>query len=91
MFGWTRRPPRNPFESRTEVWREVGLGAETLEELDGDEIVVRITGTPERPADGAQLASEVLGAIRNAHRRADANGGARRREETAPSSVQDAT
>jgi hypothetical protein len=28
MFGWTRKPPRNPFESRTELWRQVGLGAE---------------------------------------------------------------
>jgi small conductance mechanosensitive channel len=27
MFGRSRRP-RNPFESRTEVWRQVGLGSE---------------------------------------------------------------
>ena len=32
----------------------------TLEELDGDEVVVRISATPERPADGPRLASEVL-------------------------------
>ncbi|MEA2380978.1 MAG: small conductance mechanosensitive channel [Solirubrobacteraceae bacterium] len=32
----------------------------SLEELDGDEVVVRITATPERPADGPKLASEVL-------------------------------
>ena len=31
-----------------------------LEELDGDEVVVRISATPERPSDGPQLASEVL-------------------------------
>jgi small conductance mechanosensitive channel len=31
-----------------------------LEELDGDEVVVRISATPERPADGPKLASEVL-------------------------------
>jgi small conductance mechanosensitive channel len=31
-----------------------------LEELDGDEVVVRISATPERPADGPTLASEVL-------------------------------
>ncbi|MGH2955273.1 MAG: mechanosensitive ion channel family protein [Solirubrobacterales bacterium] len=36
----------------------------TLEELDRDEVVVRITATPLRPADGAQLASEVLAAAR---------------------------
>ena len=34
-----------------------------LLELDGDEVVVRISATPERPADGAQLADEILGAI----------------------------
>lgn len=43
----------------------------TLEELDGDEIVVRISATPELPPDGAQLAGEVLGAIRQARRGAD--------------------
>jgi small-conductance mechanosensitive channel len=32
----------------------------TLEELDGDEVVVRISATPERPSDGPRLASEVL-------------------------------
>jgi small-conductance mechanosensitive channel len=32
----------------------------SLEELDGDEVVVRISATPERPADGPKLASEVL-------------------------------
>jgi small conductance mechanosensitive channel len=35
----------------------------TLEELDGDEVVVRIAATPERPMDGPQLASEVLSAV----------------------------
>jgi small conductance mechanosensitive channel len=35
----------------------------TLEELDGDEVVVRITATPERPSDGPRLASEVLEAV----------------------------
>lgn len=34
-----------------------------LEELDGDEVVVRITATPERAADGPQLANEVLAAV----------------------------
>ncbi|HEX8052183.1 MAG TPA: mechanosensitive ion channel family protein [Thermoleophilaceae bacterium] len=34
-----------------------------LQELDGDEVVVRITAAPERPADGAQLADEILSAI----------------------------
>jgi small-conductance mechanosensitive channel len=35
----------------------------TLEEIDGDELVVRISATPERPADGPRLATEVLEAI----------------------------
>jgi small conductance mechanosensitive channel len=36
-----------------------------LEEVDGDEVVVRITATPERPSDGPRLASDVLAAISN--------------------------
>jgi small conductance mechanosensitive channel len=35
----------------------------TLEELDGDEVVVRISATPEHPSDGPRLASEVLEAV----------------------------
>jgi small-conductance mechanosensitive channel len=35
----------------------------TLEELDGDEVVVRIGATPARSSDGPNLASEVLNAI----------------------------
>jgi small conductance mechanosensitive channel len=35
-----------------------------VEELAGDEVVVRIAATPERPSDGAQLAAEVVGAVR---------------------------
>jgi small conductance mechanosensitive channel len=34
-----------------------------LEELDGDEVVVRIQATPERAADGPTLAAEVMAAI----------------------------
>lgn len=35
----------------------------TLEELDGDEVVVHISATPQDSADGSRLASEVLRAI----------------------------
>lgn len=35
----------------------------TLEELDGDEVVVRISATPQDSADGPRLATEVLRAI----------------------------
>ncbi|MEA2245635.1 MAG: small conductance mechanosensitive channel [Solirubrobacteraceae bacterium] len=34
-----------------------------LEEVDGDEVVVRITAIPEHPADGPRLATELLEAI----------------------------
>jgi small-conductance mechanosensitive channel len=34
-----------------------------LQELDGDEVVVRISATPVRSTDGAQLADEILGGI----------------------------
>jgi small-conductance mechanosensitive channel len=35
----------------------------TLEEVDGDSLVVRIAATPARPSDGPHLAGEVLGAV----------------------------
>lgn len=34
-----------------------------LQEIDGDEVVVRIKATPEDPSDGAKLADEIMGAI----------------------------
>ena len=37
----------------------------SLEELDRDEVVVRILATPQNPDDGADLASEVLDAVRD--------------------------
>jgi small-conductance mechanosensitive channel len=40
-----------------------GLPRVTLEELDGDEVVVLIEATPMRAADGPQLASEMLEAV----------------------------
>jgi small-conductance mechanosensitive channel len=39
-----------------------------LEELDDDEIVVRITATPVRPGDGSQLADEVLAGLQSVTR-----------------------
>jgi small-conductance mechanosensitive channel len=35
-----------------------------LEEIDGDEVVLRISATPQSRADGARLAAEVLAAVR---------------------------
>lgn len=43
----------------------------TLEELYGDEVVVRITATPQNAADGPTLASEVLAAVTPQTRRVD--------------------
>jgi small-conductance mechanosensitive channel len=34
-----------------------------LEEIDGDEVVVRVQATPERPSEGAQLADEIIAAL----------------------------
>ncbi len=34
-----------------------------LEEIDGDELVIRVQATPERAADGARLADEVIAAL----------------------------
>jgi small conductance mechanosensitive channel len=45
----------------------------TLEELDGDEIVVRIAATPERAADGPKLATEVLTAVAPETRKVESN------------------
>ncbi len=43
-----------------------------LEEIDGDEVVVRIAASPEDPKDGPRLASEVLAAVAAETRRAEA-------------------
>ena len=40
-----------------------GSAAVLLEELDGDELVVRVQATPERAANGARLADEVIEAL----------------------------
>jgi small-conductance mechanosensitive channel len=50
------------LESTVEVMTRSRPDIELLE-LDGDEVVVRISATPERPADGAQLADEILTAV----------------------------
>jgi small-conductance mechanosensitive channel len=52
----------------------------TLEEIDGNEVVVRISATPRSPDDGPKLAEEVLSAVGPVTRAADrprqrANGG----------------
>lgn len=50
-----------PLRARPEV---------TLEELDGDEVVVQISAVPSNPQDGSHLASEVLEVVGRAGRRA---------------------
>ena len=34
-----------------------------LEEIDGEDVVVRVQATPERASDGAQLADEIIAAL----------------------------
>ena len=36
----------------------------TLEELDGDQVVVQIVAIPQHPGDGSRLADEILAAVR---------------------------
>jgi small-conductance mechanosensitive channel len=45
-----------------------------VQEMDGDEMVVRITATPEHPGDGAKLADQMLAAIASAGSDGDAPG-----------------
>jgi small-conductance mechanosensitive channel len=75
-----REPERVELRARfnaqitpSEVQRRVTDGVEvqlryppdiTLEELDRDEVVVRIAATPQDPSDGAELASEILASVR---------------------------
>jgi small-conductance mechanosensitive channel len=40
-----------------------GAPSVTLEEVDGEDTVVRVRATPDRPGDGPQLAGEVLAAV----------------------------
>jgi small-conductance mechanosensitive channel len=49
-----------------------------VEELDRDEVVVRIVGTPAQAADGARLTDEVLSAVRMGDGASDGNGSSRR-------------
>jgi uncharacterized protein (UPF0548 family) len=44
----------------------------TLEELDGDEVVVRISATPKVASEGRHLASELLGIVSRETRSAGA-------------------
>jgi hypothetical protein len=41
----------------------------SLEEVDEDGVVLRVSATPLRPDDGSQLAEEVLAALKPAHAR----------------------
>ena len=59
------RPGLTPLDVQQTLQREVETPMREsprieLEEVDGDEVVVRISATPERPADGPRLATEVL-------------------------------
>lgn len=70
------RPGLTPLDMQDMLQREIDTPMRdtpriALEELDGDEVVVRITATPERPTDGPRLASEVLEVVGGQTARAD--------------------
>jgi small-conductance mechanosensitive channel len=80
------RPGSTPAEIEEQLRTAIstpirGAPSVTLEEVDGDEVVVRIAATPSNPEAGPRLATEVLHAIRphvvgsgNADRSAPGNG-----------------
>jgi small-conductance mechanosensitive channel len=62
------RPGITPIDVETKLRDGIaspirGAPRITLEELDGDQLVVHIEATPESPGDGPRLANEVLAAI----------------------------
>jgi len=70
------RPGLTPLDMQDMLQREIETPMRdtpriALEELDGDEVVVRITATPDRPTDGPRLASEVLEVVGGQTARAD--------------------
>jgi small-conductance mechanosensitive channel len=69
------RPGVTPMDVERRLQEEIstplrGAPRVTLEELDGDEVVVRIAATPENPLDGPKLAGEVLAAAAGLTRQA---------------------
>jgi small conductance mechanosensitive channel len=63
------RPGSTPAEIEEQLRTAIstplrGAPSVTLEEVDGDEVVVRIAATPSKPDAGPRLATEVLHAIR---------------------------
>jgi hypothetical protein len=46
----------------------------TLEEIDRDQVVLRIAATPDKPSDGARLAEEILAATRREEERGSGHG-----------------
>jgi small-conductance mechanosensitive channel len=62
------RPGSTPAEIEDQLRSAIstpirGSPSVTLEEVDGDEVVVRIAATPSSPGDGPRLATEILKAI----------------------------
>jgi small conductance mechanosensitive channel len=57
-----------PSHVQTILDQEVSIATRSdprvlLEEIDGDQVVVRVQATPERAGDGAQLADEIIAAL----------------------------
>src|SRR5919198_4093679 len=76
------RFPLDVRPSAVQELLEVGIDVPTrrrpdveVQEMDGDEMIVRITATPQHATDGAKLADQMLAAIADASSEAGANGG----------------
>jgi small-conductance mechanosensitive channel len=76
------RFPLDVRPSAVQELLEVGIDVPTrrrpdveVQEMDGDEMIVRITATPQHASDGAKLADQMLAAIADASSEAGANGG----------------
>jgi small conductance mechanosensitive channel len=61
----------------------------SLEEIDSEEVVVRIAATPESEEDGPRLADEVLSAIASVTREGDTDERMAARREDAPARMED--
>jgi small conductance mechanosensitive channel len=88
------RPDVKPSEVQELLQRGVRIPVRaephiSLEEIDSDEVVVRIAATPESEEDGPRLADEVLSAIASVTREGDTDERMAARREDAPARMED--
>ena len=88
------RPDVKPSEVQELLQRGVRITVRaephiSLEEIDSEEVVVRIAATPESEEDGPRLADEVLSAIASVTREGDTDERMAARREDAPARMED--